>query len=324
MPEIVNIDKLRQAFDNAGNILVVLGASYSLDEAAAALAFLLVSQKVGKKVSVFSPKAATVEEASLFGAAKITDKLDSGKLVISIPEALSQVDKVTHYLDGETLNIVVHPLNTQSKLSAEKVVVAQAENVFDLMFLLNTTFEQFFNLLSPSEQKVFDNILAIVVGRPANSLTREIQVTPVDNMCLSETMVWILDKLGLQLDADAASNLFQGITVATGFRPPLATSSTFEAAAICLRENPQLPATQQQSFDKLPTETAKINFATRIAPDVKSTQDFASKQPAKQEEKPRKPSLPQNDFSEIESSKVQQDWLVPKIFKSGSQKLDKT
>ncbi len=314
MPEIVNAEKLKEALSKFENILVVFGQDHSFDDLAAGLSLGLSLEKTGKKITIFSPKPALVEEASLFGISKITNKLNSGNLIISIPNALNSVDKVTHYLDGETLNIVVHPVFAGDELSAEKVSINKAGNLADLVILINTAGVGFLDKLNTQEQKSYSDLAKFIIGKTFSTSGNEIMLNPVESVSVSETVVWLLTQFGLPVDGDCASNLFQGMKFATNFEPPKAVASTFEAASICLAKKPVFPQIQ------MTVQKSQANQTVTPAP--RTPQDQTKSDFYKTSQKIGKQDLGNEDATE-DTGKVQSDWLVPKIFKSSS-KTDKS
>lgn len=321
MTEIINIEKLRETLEKAQNILIVIGSDYSLDEVAAGLSLGLSLEKSGKRIAFFSPKPPTVEEASLFGIAKITNKLNSGNLIISIPDALNSVDKVTHYLEGETLNIVVHPVDNRTQLSTEKITMAKTENLPDSVILINTTATRFLDKLNTQEQKMYSEVPKIIIGRTFDNLRDDTAVSTLDKTCLSETVVWVLVKLGLPVDSDCASNLFQGIKFATNFAPPQATASTFEAAAICLQAKPVLPQITQEvaNLPKTPTYS-ELRSSVTSAVDLGSQEDLTQPDVLQTHQKIEDTQDPvQLGLQNQKSGKINPSWVGPKIFKSSTQ-----
>jgi len=326
MLEIINVEKLKESLGRTENILIVVGDSYSLDELAAALSLGLSLEKAAKKVKLFSHKAPLVEEASLFGVSKLVNAAASGKLIISIPEALESVDKVTHYLDGETLNIVVHPANPQVRLSPAKIKISTQEELPDLIILLNSSWNDFVNTLNTQDQKIYSDIPKFAVGRVSDESQEVTWISSLENACISEIVTWTLAKLDLPIDSDCASNLFQGMQSATKFLPPVATANTFAAASICLEKRPVLPKTPgaevnlENFFSKQDLGQPSQDILSNIGKTFPQTgTSLAQTKNLSQQTDDAKldPSFDQ------QSSEVQSDWLAPKIFKS-SQKTNKT
>lgn len=308
--EITNIEKLKEALAKFDNILVVFSEVHDFDDLAAGLSVGLSLEKFGKKTTIFSPRLPLVEQASLFGISKITNKLNSGNLIIAIPNALNSVDKITHYLDGETLNIVVHPVFEGPQISTENIKVLKADNLANLVLLINTPVASLLDKLNTQEQELYSEIPKFIISKSFTSTGNEILISTVDRSSLSETVVFLLNQLGLPIDSDCASNLFQGMKFATGFEPPKAKAATFEAASICLAKKPVFPQ-MVSNFSQF--ETAQ--------PQPVVNQNLAKVQPKSELSKTsQKGNLP--DLTD-DAGKIQSDWLVPKIFKSSS-KPDKT
>lgn len=321
MLEITNVEKLKENLGRAENILIVVGDSYSLDELAAALSLGLSLEKAKKKVKLFSAKVPLVEEASLFGVSKLVNSASSGKLIISIPEALESVDKVTHYLDGETLNIVIHPINPQTRLSAEKINISTQEELSDLIILVNSTWSYFANTLNTQDQKIYSDIPKFAIGRVLDESQEVTLVSSLENTCISEIVTWTLAKSGLPIDPDCASNLFQGMQAATKFLPPAATANTFAAASICLEQRPVLPKTPgaelnlENFFDKQDLGQPKQDVLSNIRQTFPQTRTPSAQ--TKNLSQQIEDSRPDSSFDQRDSD-VQPEWLVPKIFKSSA------
>lgn len=318
MLEIVNIDKLIEQIKSAANILIAVGADHTLDELAAALSLSLSFEKLGKKVTVFSSKLPLVEDASLYGVSKIKNQFQTGNLVVSIPDALTSVDKVTHYLDGDTLNIVVHPVEGSARLTPEKVSIRAGEGIPDLIILINTPFSNILNNFATQEQIKYSKITKFIIGKADINHGDEIIITPAEIASFSETAVWVLVKLGAPLDGDCAANLFSGMKYSTNFTPPVASASTFEAAAICLQQKPTLleisqeePALRQQMINKIKPEESTKDFSTSSQNSLLKDRNLPS-----QNINVGQNESEQQEDGNLEDTKVQSDWIGPKIFKS--------
>jgi hypothetical protein len=99
-----------------------------------------------------------------------------------------------------------------------------------------------------------------------------------DAASLSEIVTFFLRAINAQLDADIASNLYQGIMQATqNFQTPKVAAATFEAAAICLRNGAKKTTRSTDPSQSIPfpsqTQTQNTNTNT--------TSSSASKHPQK-------------------------------------------
>lgn len=317
MLEITNIEKLAEKLANSQNILIGIGPDFLFDELAAGLSLGLSLEKAGKKITIFSTKLPQVAQASLFGISKISNTLNSGNLVISIPDALNLVDKVTHYLEGETLNIVVHPLAGNPNLSEEKITIKTLQNSPDLIILVNTTWLQLQDKLSTQEQKIYSEVPKVIVGKVFDYQGDDIPISSSESASLSEIIFWILRKLELPMDADCASNLFQGMEFATRFAPPQATVSTFEAAAICLSTKPVLPKIGEDA-------NLQPTIGQQKLANVQNQSNKTFRQEPKNGDVFKDQSTNLEESFQKDAGRIQSDWLVPKIFKSSSIQSKKT
>lgn len=275
-----NIQKIQELIKSRENFLVAFGKDSSFDHTAAALSVFLALSKLGKNVTVVSPKEPLVEDASLVGIDKITKELGGGKLVISLEDALGSVEKVTHFLEGEKLNIVIHPLSGSPPFTKEKVGFSHSAPQFDVIFLVGVEELSDMDNLYTQNNKIYSEGTVVYIGKvPSKFDLKQIDIIDATSSCFSETIALLLSQLEIGIDQDISSNLFLGIRASTAsFSTPPATADTFEVATILLKHGPQ---TQVR-------ETRKDT--------VFQTQDIPSE--VKPQEEP------------------QPDWLTPKIFKS--------
>lgn len=276
-----NIQKVAELIKNRENFLVAFERNSSFDQEAAALSLYLALSKLGKNVTVVSPKEPLVEDASLIGIDKVTKEIGGGKLVISLDDALGSVEKVTHFLEGEKLNIVVHPLSGAPPFTKEKVSFSNTGPQFDVTFLVGV--EELIDMdnLYTQDNKIYSEGNVVYIGMvPPRFDLKQIDIIDASSASFSETVALLLSQLEIPLDQDISSNLFLGIRASTAsFSTPPATADTFEVATILLKHEPKTKEKELRQQD--------VAFQRQDIPN---------------EEKPQEEPQP--------------DWLTPKIFKS--------
>lgn len=275
-----NIHKVQEFVKNHENFLVAFGKDATFDQEAAALSLYLALSKLGKNVTVVSPKEPLVEDASLIGIDKVVKELGGGKFIISLEDALGSVEKVTHFLEGEKLNIIVHPLSGAPPFTKEKVGFSYNVPQFDAIFLVGVEELSSMNNLYTQNNKIYSEGTIVYIGKvPPKFDLNQIDIIDLTSSCFSEIMALLLSQLEIEFDQDTSSNLFSGIRSATAsFSIPPATADTFEVATILLKHGS-------------PTQIREIQKDTRFP-----AQDMPNE--IKPQEEP------------------QPDWLTPKIFKS--------
>lgn len=278
MRPLTNVHKIQSLLSTKERILILFGNNADLDEEASALSLYLAFLKLGKNVSIASPKEPLVEDASLVGIDKVVKELTDDKLVLSIDGVLDSVEKVTHYIDGSKLNIVIHPLPGTRPINKNQIEFSHSKPNFDAVFLIGINdIGELGNFFS-HDGKIYPEDGIVFVGRALPRIDMSyIDIVDPQSSCISETITLLLTQLNIPLDQDIASNLFQGMRQVTGsFSTPPATADTFEVASILLKHSPkELPRTKE------------IIQEPQVAQEEVGTHDSP-----------------------------QADWLTPKIFKS--------
>lgn len=276
---LTNVQKIQELIATKDKFLVIFGKNADFDTEAAALSLYLALTKLGKKVTIASPKEPLVEDASLVGIDKVIKELGEKKLQISIEGALESVEKVTHYLEGSKLNVVVHPLPGAPLIDREKIAISYSEADFEVVFAIGISELTEMDNLYTQDNKIYSEGNFVIIGRilPKIDMGYLSLLDPATSS-LSETITLLLAQLNVTLDQDIAANLFMGIRQATGsFAAPPATTETFEVATMLLKHGqPKRPNVLQET----PMATAQVS----------------SEEPKIEEPQP--------------------DWLTPKIFKS--------
>jgi hypothetical protein len=296
MKDLPNLEKFKDLLATSGEILIATGQNSNFDTLASSLAFYLSLSRMGKRVTIVSSKEPLVEEASLVGINKISSSLGGKKLIISVKDALGSVEKVTHYLDGDKLNIVVHPLVDAGQVSQDKIEFSYSKPHFDLIILFEVPELTLLEKLYTQEKDMYSETQIVVIGKthPTDNIGELAVIDPF--LSISEITSLLIAKLKMPIDKDTGSNLFYGIRSATnGFEIPPATAETFELASFCLKAGgyPQL------EFKKTPS------ISSSQPPTVISTNQ------------PIEPSIEENKKGvELEDVEPEPDWLAPKIYKS--------
>lgn len=282
MRVLPNTQKIQELIKSRDNFLVAFGKNATLDQEAAALSLYLALAKMGKNVAVTSPKEPLVEDASLIGIDKVVKELGGGKLVISLEDALGSVEKVTHFLEGKKLNIVIHPLSGAPPLTKETVGLSHTEPKYDVIFLVGVEDLNHMDNLYTQNNKIYSEGTIVYIGKvPSKFDLNQIDILDPTSSCFSETIALLLSQSELGIDQDIFSNLFLGIRASTAsFSTPPATAETFEVATLLLKK--QVPQ-QTPPRDTLQDTSSQV-------------QDIPSEVGLQEEPQP--------------------DWFTPKIFKS--------
>src|SRR3989344_349471 len=213
--------------------LVVVSPRGTFDDLAAGLALYLSVKNLGKKSSIYA-NVPTVDEASrLYGVGEIGNVKNQKNFVITVQNAVKNVDKVSYFLDSDNrLNITVHALPGGPGVSEEDVsfdnLLVLSDIVFSIGFESKMELEQ---IITP-EQLNNPNVLTISINRPTMS-QKIAQIDVIDNesMSMCETVTEMIQNLALPVNEDIAYNLFAGISFASGnFLPAKSTQRSFQLA----------------------------------------------------------------------------------------------
>jgi len=302
-PNINLFEKIRKDFGESQNILVMVPPGENLDTLAAGLAIYLSLAKKGKNVSIVSPQLPRVEQANLVGIDKISSEASSGKFVITLSDVLGSVDKVTHYLEDDKLNIVIHPLPGSQPFSKEKVSFNASKPSFDQVILVGVEDLNDMGNLYTQDTNLYSKVPILSIGKEligqrlnAETFSRR------SYSSLSEIATILLSKLNLPIDEDIAQNLFQGIAFATdNFQSPSTSADAFEAAALCLKSGARKSVVAQESIRK--QEPARQPISQPV--------QYQTGKPAKTPEESEELKEPP------EPEEPELDWFTPpKIYKS--------
>lgn len=196
----------KSLLDSAHQIAILLPKNPSFDAVAGALALKLTLDQLGKPSQVSCADPMTVEFHRLVGVDTITAGVGSKNLVITFPGQTENVDKVSYNVENGVLQLVITPKAGTTGLDAQK-----------LQFTAGAASADF----------------AILIG---NTEFPEAKTFRLGDTGVSETVALLLTDLHISFSADAASNLLQGLEVASNnFTASSVTAETFEAAAALLR-----------------------------------------------------------------------------------------
>jgi len=249
-------DPLRNLLEPAQNILVLMPSSANFDQVAAALALFLSLAKQGKQVSILSSEEMRVEFSHLVGVDKVTDKIPSGDLVLTIDAPIENVEKVSYHEEAGKLHLVVKSKPGLPLITSEKILFSQGGGSADLLFVVET--RKLENL-----GKIYQENLALFKEKPVVHLSHypkaesfgQLSVIDPQASCACEIVAGLLEGLNLPIDEDISGNLLLGLRAGTGnFESPNTTAQTFEAAAFCAkygvgRSLPQKKETEETETD---------------------------------------------------------------------------
>lgn len=232
----MNQDSKQKTLDNlakAETVLVTVSQNAGIDALAAGLALYLSCIKLGKNVQIFA-KAPSVDDAQrLYGVDKIGKPQADRDLVVVIKNAIENVDKVTHFLDGDDLKLVVKTFPGAKNVSKDQILFEEASVKPNVIFAVGYNSQEQLNQEIAHEQNLDPNIWLININKEdVGQLFAQVNVFNMQAASICEVIAQLFQELALPLDEDISYNLYAGIAAATeNFSPALSVPLSFETAS---------------------------------------------------------------------------------------------
>ncbi|MBN1263592.1 MAG: hypothetical protein JW991_04525 [Candidatus Pacebacteria bacterium] len=291
MSRLPEIDLLNKSLADFQKGAIFIPQNPSFDQAAAALGLFLSLSQSGKSFSVICSTPMTVGFSQLVGVDKITEKINSQNLVVSLDYQEDAVSKVSYNLNGKKFNLIIQPKPGFSPLSTRNVKFSYSGKT-DFLVTIGAASLTDLGSVYQTEAGIFKEakILNIDISHE-NSRFGKINVVFSSASSYSEVIAALLEIADYPADQDIASNLFLGIKKATdNFTNPGTSAEAFSGAAFCLRHG-----ARRQSD---PVRAAPVKEAATLK--VMSKKDSAGKPPpvnASAEADVSENDLPAGNFS---------------------------
>lgn len=226
-------DKTIDSLTRSENILIVVSKQEGFDGQAAGLALYLSLAKLGKNVMVLAKEPTAGDAQRLYGIDKIGKTGSSQNPVIVIKDAVATVDKVSYFLDGDKLKVIIHPLPGSKGITRESMTLEYSAAQPNLIFSIGFTNQEALEKEIPHEHKTTPETWIINIGRlQMQQKFAQLELVNPQSTSISEATAIALQELALPLDEDIAYNLYEGISDSTEhFNPAKTTAKTFEIAA---------------------------------------------------------------------------------------------
>lgn len=317
------LDKITQAH----TILVAVSKKSLFDGLASGLALYLSLKKLGKNVTIIA-KAPTVGDARLlFGVGDIGKNKDDKNLVINIGNAIKNVDKVSYYLEQNTLKIIVHAFPNSSGIKQEDIAYDRISSKPEVIFAIG--YEEFDELKNDitHEQEIDPNTYIVNINRIKTvKKFAQIEIADPQSPSVSELIAGFFQIMAFPLDEDISFNLYSGIANATQmFSPKLVKPTTFETAAWLFKFGAgkaslaQSATSTTASFSEPRTQTMHTNqeMPSRLQNQI----DYhPQEQPSAQSSNLELDQIP---LEQVELEKQsEKDWLKPPKIYRGSKSFD--
>ena len=272
--------KYQEKINNAQQILIVYGSSGDFSAAAVATSLYLWLRHLEKRVQLVCPAVTTVDLSHLVGINKVKNKLHGENIVLKLPLAASQIDKVISDVDAlsDTLSLVIKPKANAKAVTAKNVAIGFQPPEYDLIFYVDVREVGDLQAIALDDKEFWSNPEKnITFNSFANPspLTADIAEVLGRDTGLAEFWAGFLFDNQMAIDSDQASNLLMALERETdGFRPERAAASDFELAAWLMRQGgtrfvrDEKAAADFRPENHLPQVPTVIDFAAKAQADT--------------------------------------------------------
>lgn len=229
-----------QVLDNltkAENILIVVAKPLGFDGLAAGLSLYLSLIKLDKNVSIIA-RAPTVSDAQNLYAVDVIGKGQDAKTpVVIVENAVETLDRVTHFLDGTNLKLLLHPLPGSPRITEDQITIEYISSPANLIFAIGVDNLPDLRSEFTHEQEINPEAWIINISNlePSQKFA-QIDVVNTRAAGVSEVTAKLLQDMALPVDEDIAYNLYSGIRASTdNFSPGLVSPVSFEVASWLLK-----------------------------------------------------------------------------------------
>jgi len=259
-------DKTLEKLSHAESILILAPENSNLDETASALALFLSCKKFGKNVSIKAKAPSVYEANKLYGVDNIGNlgTNNSGKLILSINNAVNSVDKVTHYLDQDKLKIVVHPLQGSQGVAKEDISFEKTSTKPDVMFIIGFSDVNQLKKEFAHEQLIDSKTWVISINKnKLNQKFAHVSISNPDAGSVSEVTGQVIQTLSLPINEDIAYNLYAGISNSTqNFNPSKTTQLSLQISSWLIK----FGAGKASFAQKSTTSTPSTDISEEVIP----------------------------------------------------------
>ena len=231
----VSLSQLKVILDQAHTALVVLGPESSLDQTASALALYESLKDLKSEVSICAPEE--ISFLDIQGQENIKNKLGNKDLSVSFEYDENSVDKVSYHIDEEKnkFYLVVKPKKGYKPLDTKSVTFDYVGAQADVIFLFGVHRYEVLDHLYSKYVSVYDNATVVTVHNFEPEIG-DIKIDVSGKSCWAETVLSLIENLGLELNEVAATNLLYSIENATNNLSSFtATADTFESVSKLMR-----------------------------------------------------------------------------------------
>src|SRR4030042_6075613 len=219
----------KNLIESAKKILILVGKNPSVDNLAAAFSLEQSLSAFGKNVQIYA--SGEIPEVFSDFTAKITDKIEVKKLVVSFNWHKNEIEKVSYSLEGENFNFIINPKSRKIE-PADLKISYQGEEA-DLIIAIGI---EALAKVGEIGSGFFENKTVVNFDKnPSNQLFGRLNFveTGADSVCT--IVAKMLENSKLSVTAETVDVLLLGLRATTNNFEAVTDPTTFEVAAFCLR-----------------------------------------------------------------------------------------
>lgn len=332
--------KTQDNITKAQSVLIAVSPNSGFDGMAAGLALFLSCQKLGKSASIMAQGPTTGDAQKLYGVDQVGKSQGVVNLVVIINNAVDTVDRVSHYLDGDTLKLTLHAFPGSTGATKDQVSFSEEITQPDVIFAIGFGSEEELKQYVTHVQNISPNTWLVNINTvDTGQIFAQLNVFDPNASSLSEITTQLISDLALPVDEDIAFNLYQGISGSTNqFNPGNVGTNTFEIASWLIKFG-----AGRASMSVLNKPLPRLN--TRPAETVQAPQTgFGLLQPqstlSQMPDRTQQPTQPQLNVQAVqphapgevvetpitqverEKNSTGDDWLNPPKIYSGAKSFD--
>lgn len=213
--------------------LILLPKQTDLDIYAAAVALHLAAKSLGHS-TIVANELPTVELSAIRGIDQVTTQLPSPNLVITLDNAVGQVEKVSYFLEGSRLKLVVHPQAGAPQFDPSHITINAGSSALQTIFAVGIGSKAELTELLGTQQLDKNTQTVVITNNETAQSYGTINIIDGSYASVSELVAQVLELAGLiKLDqaVDIAANMLTGIRSATrDFTDVRVRPETFELA----------------------------------------------------------------------------------------------
>lgn len=235
MIALEQVNSLKEYFQSAESIAVILGSKPTIDQIAIANALYLGCKNANKEVGFYAPRQ--ISDEHFIGLKELQTDLGKQNLIISFDYDEQMVDKVSYHISEETkkFHLTIKPKKGIKPLDPKTVDFSFAGSDVDLIFLVGVHDLETLEQLYFGYENLYQNSYLVTL----HNFEPQIGTTQFDlsgSSSMSESIIDIIENLGLEINDEMATSLLMGIEHTTNNLQSLTTGAeTFEKVAKLLR-----------------------------------------------------------------------------------------